>query len=191
MVSDRGLFCFTLSLIKALSYEIIGNKKPNSTLADCVKCSSSTLKESDLLDEGLVPAYGASGISGYSDRSQSNGDSILITKDGSGVGSLRYVHGSHSFVGTLNSLTPKDGIYLPFIYYALQHVKLDSYKTGQAIPHIYFKDYGKEAIYCPPYVVQKQLARGLELLEVKKNNESEVLLELKIVKAYLLKHLFI
>ena len=160
-------------------------------MADCVNCSPSTLKESDLFDEGLVPAYGASGLSGYTNISQSNGDSILITKDGSGVGSFRYVHGNHSFVGTLNSLTPKERIYLPFIYYALQNVNLDSYKTGQAIPHIYFKDYGKEVLYCPSYDTQKKIASGLELLEVKKENESMILCHLKSIKAYLLKEMFI
>ena len=144
-----------------------------------------------MYSEGNVPAYGASGISGYTNISQSNGDSILITKDGSGVGYLRYVHENHSFVGTLNSLTSKEGVYLPFIYYALQNVNLDSYKTGQAIPHIYFKDYRKEAIFCPSYDTQKGLASGLELLEVKKENESIILSDLKSVKAYLLKELFI
>ena len=179
------------SLIKALSFEIIGKKRPNTTLTECVNCSSSTLKESDLSTESVVPTYGASGISGYSDTPQSNEDSILITKDGSGVGTLRYVHGSHSFVGTLNSLTAKEGIYLPFIYYALQNVKLDSYKTGLAIPHIYFKDYGKEAIYCPSYEFQKELAYGLEILELKKENESILLNFQKSIKEYLLKELFI
>ena len=47
------------------------------------------LKESDLEGEGAVPAYGAAGLSGYTDSVLSDGDSILITKDGSGVGSLR------------------------------------------------------------------------------------------------------
>ena len=144
-----------------------------------------------MFDEGQVPAYGASGISGYTNMSQSDEDSILVTKDGSGVGSLRYVHGKHSFVGTLNSLTPKERIYLPFIYYALQNVNLDCYKTGQAIPHIYFKDYAKVALYCPSYNNQIELARGLELLEIKREIETRILLGFKTTKTFLLEHLFI
>lgn len=142
-------------------------------------------------NEAIFPAYGAAGISGYTNTPLYNEDSILITKDGSGVGSLRYVRGSHSFVGTLNSLTPKEGIYLPYIYYVLQNVKLDSFKTGQAIPHIYFKDYGKEAIYCPSYYIQKKLAGGLELMESKKDNETVILQNLYKMKAYFLISLFI
>ncbi len=160
-------------------------------LSECVHCASSTLKESDLAEAGAVPAYGAAGISGFTDSALSDGDSILITKDGSGVGSLRYVIGPHSFVGTLNSMAPKDGIYLPYIYYALQNVCFETYRTGQAIPHIYFRDYGKEAIYCPAYDDQKRLAKRLELLDAKIGIERAVLRNLQSAKAFLLSGMFI
>jgi len=160
-------------------------------LSECVRCSSSTLKESDLAEEGAFPAYGAAGISGFTDSALSDGDSILITKDGSGIGSLRYVNGPHSFVGTLNSMIPKGGIYLPYIYYALQNVCFESYRTGQAIPHIYFKDYGKVAIYCPSFDDQKNLAKGLEIIEAKIEEERAYLQKLQSVKTHLLSVLFI
>jgi len=149
------------------------------------------LKESDLTVEGAVPAYGAAGISGFTDSALSDEDSILITKDGSGVGSLRYVNGPHSFVGTLNSMTSKEEVYLPYIYYALQNVCFESYRTGQAIPHIYFKDYGKEAIYCPSFDEQKRLANGLEMIDSKVGIERATLQYLHSVKAYLLSAMFI
>lgn len=160
-------------------------------LSECVRCSSSTLKESELAEEGSVPTYGAAGISWFTDSALFDGDSILITKDGSGVGSLRYVSGPHSFVGTLNSMTPKKGIYLPYIYYALQNVCFESYRTGQAIPHIYFKDYGKEAIYCPSFDNQKRLAKGLEMIDTKIGIDRAVLQSLQLAKAYLLSAMFI
>ena len=179
------------SLIKALAYETIGKYTPNTLLSECVRCSSSTLKESDLAEEGAVPAYGAAGISGFTDSALSDEDSILITKDGSGFGSLRYVNGPHSFVGTLNSMTPKEGVYLPYIYYALQNVCFESYRTGQAIPHIYFKDYGKETIYCPSLDNQKRLAKGLEMIDTKIGIDRAVLQSLQSAKAYLLSAMFI
>ena len=179
------------SLIKALAYENIGRYSPNTTLSECVQCSSSTIKEGDLFDSGTIPAYGASGISGYMDNALSENDSILITKDGSGFGSLRYVNGPHSFVGTLNSMTPKEGVYLPYIYYALQNVCFESYRTGQAIPHIYFKDYGKETIYCPSLDNQKRLAKGLEMIDTKIGIDRAVLHSLQSAKAYLLSAMFI
>ena len=179
------------SLIKALVHEIIGNHAPNRMLSECVHCASSTLKESDLAKSGTVPAYGASGISGFTDIALSKGDSFLITKDGSGVGSLRYVRGPHSFVGTLNSMTPKEGVYLPYIYYALQNVSFESYRTGQAIPHIYFKDYGKEAIYCPSFDDQKRLAKGLDMIDAKIEIDRVALQTFQSAKAYLLSAMFI
>ena len=180
------------SLIKALAYEIIGKNKATTVLADLVNCSASILKESDLnKNSWMVPTYGASGLSGYTDVCLSERDSILITKDGSGVGSLRYVSGKHSFVGTLNSLTPKEGIYLPYIYYALFCVNFDTYKTGQAIPHIYFKDYAKESIYCPVYEDQKRLAKGLELIDSKIEYQRAELQGLLSIKTYLLANMFI
>ncbi len=141
--------------------------------------------------KGTVPAYGASGISGFTDNALVAGDSILITKDGSGVGSLRYVYGSHSFVGTLNSMTPKEGIYLPYIYYALQNICFESYRTGQAIPHIYFKDYGKEVLYCPALDDQKRLVKGLEMIDSKIDIERALLQSLYSAKAFLLYSVFI
>ena len=141
--------------------------------------------------EGAVPAYGAAGISGFTDSALSDEDSILITKDGSGVGSLRYVNGPHSFVGTLNSMTSKEEVYLPYIYYALQNVCFESYRTGQAIPHIYFKDYGKEAIYCPSYEEQVRMAIGLEKIDAKIGLEKATLQSYKSAKVYLLSAMLI
>ena len=178
------------SLIKGISSEVIGGKRPNTTLSNCVFCSSSTLKESELIDTG-IPTYGAAGISGYTAEALCKSDSILITKDGSGVGSKRYVHGEHSFVGTLCSLTPKDGIYLPYVYYALMTMNLDTYKTGQAIPHIYFKDYGKLQLFCPTYSEQRRLSHGLETLDRKVEFEKNLLLSINEVKKGLLDQLFI
>lgn len=156
-----------------------------------MRCTSSTLKESDLAKAGTIPAYGAAGISGFTESALTMGDSILITKDGSGIGSLRYVSGPHSFVGTLNSMTSKDGVYLPYIYYALQNVCFESYRTGQAIPHIYFKDYGKETVYCPSLDDQKRLAKGLEMIDDKIEIEKAILNSLQSLKAHLLSVLFI
>ena len=156
-----------------------------------VRCDSSSLKESDLSETSDIPTYGAAGVSGYTEQCLSERDSILITKDGSGVGSLRYVIGRHSFVGTLNSLTPKEGIYLPYVYYALFNVNFEAYRTGQAIPHIYFKDYGKEALYCPAYEDQVRLAKGLELINERAEHEKTVLCGLQTIMAYLLSALFI
>ena len=156
-----------------------------------VNCSTSTLKESDTSVEGEVPVYGASGISGYVNEPMETQDSILITKDGSGVGTIRYVREKHSFVGTLASLTAKEGVYLPYVYFVLMNFSFSSYKTGLAIPHIYFKDYGKALIPCPTYEEQMKIATGLMKILERLTAENKMVDKLLIQKRYLQNMLFI
>ena len=93
--------------------------------------------------------FGANGLVGYKDVPQMNGDAILVIKDGSGVGTVSYAQGKFSVIGTLNYLTVIGNNDLRYLYFALSVFNFQPYKTGMAIPHIYFKDYGKAKIYCP------------------------------------------
>ena len=160
-------------------------------LNDCVVARSSTMKESELENPGPFPVFGASGLCGYNNEALEESDSILVTKDGSGVGTCQYATGAHSFLGTLCSLTAKDGVYLLYVYYALLNFNFASFKTGLAIPHIYFKDYGKAVIYCPSYDEQVRIASGLEKLEAKINTDKELLKQYQLQKEYLLSRMFI
>ena len=49
-------------------------------------------------------------------------------------------------MGTLQYILPKEGYNIRYIGYCLQSLRLDKYKQGAAIPHIYFKDYGEAQI---------------------------------------------
>lgn len=149
------------------------------------------MKEGELESSGAYSVYGASGICGYSNEALEESDSILVTKDGSGVGTCQYATGAHSFLGTLCSLTAKKGVYLPYVYYALLNFNFASFKTGLAIPHIYFKDYGKAVIYCPAYDEQVRIASGLEKLDAKINTDKELLKQYRLQKEYLLSSMFI
>ena len=153
------------TLLKSLADKLISAQPANVALCECVEAKSSTMKESELESSGEFSVYGASGLCGFCSDALEESDSILITKDGSGVGTCQYATEKHSFLGTLCSLTAKENVYLPYIYYALLNFNFASYKTGQAIPHIYFKDYGKATIYCPSYVEQIRIASGLKKLD--------------------------
>lgn len=165
--------------------------KETKTLSDLVQYTPSALKESDTQEVGNVPVYGASGVCGYVDSPMSGEDSILITKDGSGVGTTRYVSGQHAFVGTLASLSAKEETFLPYVYFVLMNFNFSAYKTGLAIPHIYFKDYGKAEIPCPTYAEQVRIAAGLMKMEEKLGIENSTLNNLLQQKNNLLKQLFI
>ena len=67
----------------------------------------------------------------------------------------------------------------------------EPYKTGMAIPHIYFKDYGKAKIFCPSYTEQFQYARLLSAIDNKLSIEQNILTKLSLQKQYLLRQMFI
>ena len=169
------------SLIKGIAQNIVSNNKPNIRLSDCLDCSSSTLQESDVCETGIYPVYGANGIVGYLDN----------IKDGSGVGTVSYATGKCSATGTLNTLQAKDGYSLQYLYYILKVFNFEPYKTGMAIPHIYFKDYGKAKIFCPSYTEQLRYARLQSAIDSKLSVEKNILTSLSSQKQYLLRQMFI
>ena len=179
------------SLIRGLCEKLTRHGATNKTIAECLECHSSTLQESAVLDAGSYPVYGAIGICGYTDTPDVSGDGILIIKDGASVGVTYFADGSYSFIGTLNRLTAKEGINLRYVYYCLKVLNFTPYKTGLAIPHIYFKDYGKHKIWCPPLEQQSRIADALTIIENKIQVEKSILEHLKYQKQYMLNQLFI
>ena len=179
------------SLIKGIAQKIVRNNMPNVRLTECLECKSSTLQESEVCEQGTYPVYGANGIVGYLDNYNTEGEAVYIIKDGSGVGTVSYVKGKCSATGTLNALQAKEGYSLQYLYYLLKVFNFEPYKTGMAIPHIYFKDYGKAKVYCPSYTEQLQYARLLSAIDNKLSIEQNILTKLSLQKQYLLRQMFI
>ena len=179
------------SLIKGIAHRVAGMGKPNVCLKECLECTSSTLQESEVSDLGTYPVYGANGIVGFLDSYNTPDEAIYIVKDGSGVGSVAYVKGKCSATGTLNILTAKQDYSLQFLYYMLKVFNFEPYKTGMAIPHIYFKDYSKAKIFCLSYSKQLRYAKMLEAIDAKLLIEQKILISLNSQKQYLLRLMFI
>jgi len=179
------------SLIKGIAQKIVRNNMPNVRLTECLECKSSTLQESEVCEQGTYPVYGANGIVGYLDNYNTEGEAVYIIKDGSGVGTVSYVKGKCSATGTLNTLQAKEGYSLQYLYYLLKVFNFEPYKTGMAIPHIYFKDYGKAKFFCPSYTEQLQYAQSLSAIDSKLLVEKNILTSLSMQKKYLLRQMFI
>lgn len=179
------------SLIKGIAQNIVLRNKPNVRISQCLECNSSTLQESDVLEYGAYPVYGANGVVGFLDNYNTSNEAIYIIKDGSGVGAVSYVAGKCSATGTLNILQAKKGFSLRYLYYLLNIFNFEPYKTGMAIPHIYFKDYGKAQIFCPSYSEQLKYAKFLATIDDKLLAEQNVLINLSLQKQYLLRQMFI
>ena len=92
---------------------------------------------------GSYPVYGATGLIGYTNNYAYNGESILIVKMVPVLVLCRMLMTIFSVIGTLNYLTAKENYSILYLYYALMAFNFTPYITGMAIPHIYFKDYGK------------------------------------------------
>ena len=178
------------SLIKGIVV-LITAETPNARIDKCLVCHSSTLQENNIEDFGDFPVYGANGICGYTVNADFNEPAILIVKDGSGVGNVRFVNGRYSVIGTQNILTPQNEICLKYIFYCLQAFNFVPYKTGMAIPHIYFKDYGKAKIYCPNFEQQVKIASQIDLIESKIEIATQLLNKYEEQKKFLLSNMFI
>ena len=149
------------------------------------------MQESSVLEAGYFPVYGATGVCGYTDSPEVIWDSILIIKDGASVGVTYYASGKYSAIGTLNRLIAKSGYSLRYLYYCLKVFNFAPYRTGLAIPHIYFRDYGKAKIWCPPIEEQNRIANALEKVEQKIATEKSLLEQLYSQKRFLLQAMFI
>lgn len=144
----------------------------------CQKESSNLMQKNIDPEQGLYPVYGANNIVGYLDYYVQPKDYIGIIKDGSGVGRVNVYPKESSLLGTLQYIIPTDNMDLHYTAYALQSMDLAKYASGAAIPHIYFKDYGKEKIGVPSLVKQKEIAEELdkinELIEVKRSQLADL-----------------
>ena len=103
---------------------------------------------------------------------------IGIVKDGSGVGRVNTYPAYSSLLGTLQYIIPKEGYALNYVAYALKSLNLAEYASGAAIPHIYFKDYGEEAIPVPPREEQERIVEELDCLSGVIEKKREQLREL-------------
>ena len=109
IVTQNKIIYKLKSLIRGIAQNMVHRGKPNVRLSDCMICNSSTLQESEVLESGTYPVYGANGIVGYLDCYATLNEAIYIIKDGSGVGTVFYVAGKCSAAGTLNTLKAKEG----------------------------------------------------------------------------------
>lgn len=119
----------------------------NRQVKDICTKGSSQVAQKDLGGlTGDYPIYGASGLIKNVDFYHQEKEYIGLVKDGSGIGRVMFLPPKSSVIGTLQYILPKEGYNIRYIGYCLQSLRLDKYKQGAAIPHIYFKDYGEAQI---------------------------------------------
>ncbi|OWV16915.1 restriction endonuclease subunit S [Fibrobacter sp. UWH1] len=130
----------------------------------CEKASSNIAQNKLEGITGDYPVFGASGFVQNADFYHRDSEYIGIVKDGSGVGRVNLYPAYSSLLGTMQYVLPKNGNDIRYIAYALKSLNLASFASGVAIPHIYFKDYGKCELPVPPKDEQERIVAELDLL---------------------------
>ncbi len=130
----------------------------------CIK-ESSSLRQKDLLAEGLFPVYGAAGIAGTLNEYQIDKQYVAVIKDGAGVGRARLCDSKTSVLGTMQALVPRDSVMPEYLLYLVRSMNLGSGFTGSTIPHIYFRDYGERTVPLPSMEQQALIARRFRQVE--------------------------
>ncbi|MBO4851738.1 MAG: restriction endonuclease subunit S [Prevotella sp.] len=130
----------------------------------CEKASSNIVLNKIEGNVGDYPLYGASGYVKSVDFFHMERPYVGIVKDGAGVGRVGIYPARSSLVGTMQYILPKKDCLLQYLSYGLQSLHLDKHMSGATIPHIYFKNYGKEMIPFPPLPHQKAIVAELDKL---------------------------
>lgn len=138
----------------------------------CEKGASNIVINKLTDNSGEYPLFGASGLVKNIDFFHQDKPYIGIVKDGAGVGRVNIYPAYSSLVGTMQYIFPKEGYSIDFIKYFLVKLDLSHCVSGATIPHIYFKDYGKENIPTPSLDIQLAIVTELdkinELIRLKK-----------------------
>ncbi|MCX4326636.1 MAG: restriction endonuclease subunit S [Lachnospiraceae bacterium] len=109
---------------------------------------SSTLTAKDIDEDGIYNLYDANSLIGKTNKGYMAEDYITIIKDGAGVGRTRLLPKFTMFLGTMGAMIPQNSD-LNFLFQLITKADLGKEYTGSTIPHIYFKDYGKNKYYVP------------------------------------------
>ena len=130
----------------------------------CDKGSSNIVINKLADNVGEYPLFGASGLVQNVDFYHQDKPYIGIVKDGAGVGRVNAYPAYSSLVGTMQYIFPKEVCLLEYVKYFLIKLDLSHCVSGATIPHIYFKDYGKEMIRVPSIEVQQSIVSELDLI---------------------------
>ena len=130
----------------------------------CSKGKSS-LRQKDVINDGLYSVYGASGVVGTTSDYQNEIPYVAVIKDGAGVGRASACEPMTSVLGTMQALIPNPNVERDYLLYLVRSLRLGEGFSGSTIPHIYFKDYGKIEVPLPSLEAQKRIVSQLGLIE--------------------------
>ncbi len=102
---------------------------------------------------------------GYVDFYKQENPYVAVVKDGAGIGRVMCLPEKSSVIGTMQYILPNEGVNVHYLAFAMEHMNLAKYFSGATIPHIYFKDYGKEKLLERTEKEQKSIAEILSKMD--------------------------
>lgn len=110
---------------------------------------------------GDYPLYGSTGVIGYNQTFEYEGDSILVARVGANAGKLNFVSGSYGVSDNTIIIKLKNGLDIHFFLYQLLHKDLNSLVFGSGQPLITGTQIKNLSIMHPTAPEQKAIAQVL------------------------------
>lgn len=129
-------------------------------LASLATTVASGRSQSGLL-QGTYPVYGSTGIIGYTERPEYEGDSILAARVGANAGKLNLVSGKYGVTDNTIILRLSSGCSLPFFWRQLKTKRLNSLVFGSGQPLITGSQLKALSLSAPPLPEQRAIAEAL------------------------------
>jgi type I restriction enzyme, S subunit len=167
-----------LSALRSVATMKAGNFVPASDIAE-------------MPDADSFPCYGGNGLRGYTKSFTHAGRYVLIGRQGALCGNVLLVDGQfhateHAVVATSARHVDTD-----WLYYALDHLELNQYATGQAQPGLSVTALEQVAVLVPPEQnEQRRIAELLGSVDAGLAAESEKLAAMRSHKVGLMQQLF-
>ena len=146
------------------------------TLSDvCSRLSSGKgISAKELTDDGKYPVYGGNGLRGYCNQKNFDGECAIIGRQGAYCGNVRYFKGTaymteHAVVAVAN-----DNHNTRFLSYILSAMNLGRLSGQSAQPGISVKTLSIQEVSMPPKYIQDKIAKFLEAIESKIENNEQI-----------------
>jgi type I restriction enzyme, S subunit len=112
-------------------------------------------------EKGTYPVYGSTGIIGYTEKPEYDGDSILVARVGANAGKLNFVTGNYGVTDNTIMLRLKAVSCLPFLLLQLESKRLSNMVFGSGQPLITGSQLKALPIIVPPLPEQRAIAACL------------------------------
>ena len=184
----------TLPKFRFSEFENDGEWVENSVKDLCRMQAGKFVSASEIFENtnnSLFPCYGGNGLRGYTKSFTHSGQHTLIGRQGALCGNVTLARNKFHATEHAIVVKPEKGIDTVWLFYAMLHLNLNQYATGQAQPGLSVENLEKVIVKKPKSETEQQkIAASLSSLDCQIREEINRLEVLKDHKKGLLQQLF-